>query len=436
MSQINLRLSASQVLLKVIKNGQSLTVSLDNVFESVTDIKDRAFIQALCYGVCRQYHRLDFILQQLLSKSLRNKDTDIKVVLLMGLYQLQYMRVKPHAAVSETVAVVAKKKSWAKGLINGVLRQYIREQESVESKADQFFPALISHPQWLVNRIELDWTEQAKEILQQNNQQPPMVLRVNLAKITQSAYSELLAKNEIEAETVSFCSSAIKLTQAVGVEKLPGFSEGMVSVQDTAAQLTAELLEVKSGHSVLDLCAAPGGKTAAVLERQSDAVSMLAVDIDENRLSRVKDNLLRLQLQARVVVGDATNPRQWANSETFDRILVDAPCSAIGVIRRHPDIKLLRRESDIEELQLIQQKILKAAWGLLKPGGVLLYATCSILKQENEQQIEGFLSQQSDASEIVINADWGIKRKFGRQVLTGDQDMDGFYYAKLLKENE
>ncbi|MCK5477550.1 MAG: methyltransferase domain-containing protein, partial [Methylococcales bacterium] len=213
-----------------------------------------------------------------------------------------------------------------------------------------------------------------------------------------------------------------------------GFGDGLVSVQDAAAQLAAELLDVQPGQSVLDLCAAPGGKTAAILEGQVEQVSMMAVDIDQSRLDRVEENLQRLKLQAKVVVGDATQPESWVQGNTFDRILVDAPCSALGVIRRHPDIKILRRESDISSLQAIQQQILNAAWDLLVPGGVLLYATCSILKQENEEQIEVFLEQHVDAFNEPIEVNWGIKRKFGRQLLTGDSNMDGFYYAKLVKQ--
>lgn len=428
----SLRKQAATVLCKVVKEGQSLTAALDNVLETVDEAKDRAFIQALCYGVVRHYHRLDFILQQLLSKSLRNKDADIKMLLLIGIYQLQYMRVKTHAAVSETVSA-AKKKSWAKSLINAVLRQYMREQDALEKQADDNALAASSHPEWLVNKITKDWPENVQALLVENNKQPPMTLRVNLSQSNQHDYLELLAEHDIPATAVPFCCSAIILKQPVAVEKLPHFSDGMVSVQDTAAQMAAELLDVQAGQSVLDLCAAPGGKTAAILERQAKPVSMTAVDIDEARLSRVKENLQRLKLKAKVVVGDAAKPAEWVQGKMFDRILVDVPCSALGVIRRHPDIKILRRESDIAELQTIQQSILTAAWELLVPGGILLYATCSILKQENERQIQTFLAGRSNAEEVDIAADWGIKRSFGRQVLTGQQNMDGFYYAKLVK---
>lgn len=429
---MSLRKIATSILTKVIKDGQSLTVALDHGLDSMPNDKDRAFIQALCFGVLRQYHQLDFILQQLLSKSIRSKDTDIKVLLLIGLYQLKFMRVKSHAAVSETVAA-ANKKKWAKSFINGVLRQYLREQEKFDRIEEHNSIALNSHPQWLIDRLEKDWPEHLDCLLQENNKQAPMVLRVNLIQTTQQDYLDILEANSITATAVSFCSTAIILKQAIAVDQLPGFADGMVSVQDTAAQLAAELLDVQAGQSVLDLCAAPGGKTAAIIERQPNIGSMLAVDIDEARLGRVKENLQRLKLQAKTVVGDASQPKQWAEGQLFDRILIDAPCSAIGVIRRHPDIKLLRKDNDITELQEVQQQILNEAWSLLAPAGILLYATCSILKQENETQIEAFLSRHSDAQEVLIKSEWGIKRKFGRQILTGELDMDGFYYAKLVK---
>jgi 16S rRNA (cytosine967-C5)-methyltransferase len=237
----------------------------------------------------------------------------------------------------------------------------------------------------------------------------------------------------IDAERFDACDSAITLPQAVSVESLPDFHDGLVSVQDLAAQLAAQLLDAQANQSVLDMCAAPGGKTAAILERQPDLKSLLAIDVDSQRLERVTQNLQRLQLSAETLAADASQPQNWAKGRQFERILLDAPCSGLGVIRRHPDIKLLRRESDIAALQSLQAQILEAAWSLLTVDGILLYATCSILKQENEQQIEAFLARHTDAVEIKIEADWGIARPHGRQIITGQQQMDGFYYAKLRK---
>ena len=427
---MNTRLIAAQVLSRVLQDGQSLTAVLESALKAVESGKDRAFIQALCYGVCRTYHRLDFILSELLDKPL--KDQGVKALALVGLYQLKYMRVKPHAAVSETV-LAARKKPWAKALINALLRSYLREQDKLEQKADNVQSAAVSHPDWLIKKIQEDWPQQAQQILHENNQQPPMALRVNLARISTDQYLQQLSEQGIEAVAVSFCPSAIILDKPVAVDLLPGFAEGLVSVQDTAAQLAAGLLDVQAEHRVLDVCAAPGGKTAHILEHQPQLKELVAVDIDESRLQRVSDTLQRLRLPAKLVVGDAASPQDWWDGQLFDRILLDAPCSALGVVRRHPDIKLLRRAEDIKPLQALQLNILNAVWPLLAPGGIMLYATCSILKQENEQQIDAFLAEHPDAVELPIDAVWGFAGSHGRQIMTGESAMDGFYYARLGK---
>ncbi|MCX7086295.1 MAG: 16S rRNA (cytosine(967)-C(5))-methyltransferase RsmB [Methylococcales bacterium] len=427
---MNTRLIAARVISRVLQEGQSLTVALDNGMLSVESPKDKAFIQAVCYGVCRYFYRLDFILNELLDKPI--KDTEIKALALVGLYQLNYMRVKQHAAVSETV-LAAKKKPWAKALINALLRSYLRQQHELEQKADTSPTASVSHPKWLLKLIEQDWPEQALQILQENNQQPPMVLRVNLAVNTRDKYLQALSDKELDAEAVSFCDSSLVLNKPVPVELLPGFAQGHVSVQDTAAQLAAGLLDVQIGHRVLDVCAAPGGKTVHILERQPHLKELVAVDIDAARLARVQENLQRLNVSAQLVVGDATQPADWWDGQLFDRILLDAPCSALGVIRRHPDIKILRKPDDIVALQALQKTILATTWPLLAPSGLLLYATCSILKQENEQQIEAFLAMHDDAVELPIDAKWGVVGQRGRQILTGTLAMDGFYYALIKK---
>jgi 16S rRNA (cytosine967-C5)-methyltransferase len=427
---LNTRLIAARTLSRVLQDGQSLTTALEAALQTVESGKDRAFIQALCYGVCRTYHRLDFILSELLDKPLR--DLDVKALVLVGLYQLKYLRVKPHAAVSETV-LAARKKPWAKALINALLRGYLREQDGLEQKADKVQYAAVSHPDWLIKQIEQDWPQQAQHILLENNQPPPMALRVNLARISRDQYLQQLSEQGIEAVTVGFCPSAIMLEKPVTVDLLPGFAEGLVSVQDTAAQLAAGLLDVLAGSRVLDVCAAPGGKAAHILEYQPQLKELVAVDVDASRMQRVSDTLQRLKLPATLVVGDAANPQDWWDGQLFDRVLLDAPCSALGVIRRHPDIKLLRRAEDIKPLQALQLSILHAVWPLLAPGGIMLYATCSILKQENEQHIEVFLAAHPDAVELPIDAAWGFAGSHGRQIMTGESAMDGFYYARLGK---
>lgn len=424
----NTRDVSATVIVKVFK-GKSLTVALDEAWDGEIDAKDKAFIQALCYGTIRYYNRLECILNQLVHKPI--KELNVKALALLGLYQLQYMRVKDHAAVSETVAVM-KKKPWAKSLLNAVLRRYLREQERLNAFADKH--AAYNHPDWMIKRIKADWPEEAKHIFTENNQAAPMVLRVNRKFCSRDDYFILLQKNNMSAELSNYAVDAIILTEAVMVDQLPHFNEGWVSVQDSAAQMAAPLLNAQPAERILDLCAAPGGKTAHILALQEDLHELLAVDIDTGRLESVVENLQRLQGEATLLAADAAEPDTWWDGQLFDRILLDAPCSALGVIRRHPDIKLLRFEQDIDALQVLQQRILESAWQMLKPGGILLYATCSILKQENEEQIASFLKAHSDASEAIITANWGVKRPHGRQVLTGFDTMDGFYYARLCKK--
>ena len=429
---MNLRGIAAEILAQVIGDGRSLTAALVSPLNKLKDSKDRAFVQALCYGVIRHYFALDYILAQLLGKPLKAKDSDIKALLLIGLYQLQHMRVKSHAAVSETVAA-SKHKPWARSLVNAVLRQYLRDAEALQQACVHDRQAHLNHPAWIINLLMQSWPAEYQQILTANDQPPPLALRVNLLQGSRDQYLDMLTAQGIAAQSVDFCETALVLDQAMAVDQLPEFQQGRVSVQDIAAQLAAELLDAGPGQRVLDLCAAPGGKTAAILERQPAVQSLLAVDIDEQRLLRVKQTLQRLQLEAETLAADAAEAESWANGRQFERILLDAPCSGFGVIRRHPDIKLLRRDSDITVLQDQQRRILEAAWQLLTPGGILLYATCSILKQENEEQIAAFLQNHPDATEIAIIAAWGEARPHGRQVLTGDGQMDGFYYAKLEK---
>ena len=426
---MNTRLIAARTLVRVLDGGQSLTSALEHTLQALENPKDKAFVQAVCYGVCRYYHRLQFILSQLLDKPI--KDAEIYALALVGLYQLAFMRVKMHAAVSETVDAT-RKKSWAKNLINALLRRYLREHESLELQADLNPSALHSHPKWLIARIQNDWgNEKAAKIFHANNELPPMMLRVNALQTTRENYLQQLADLEIEAEAVETCPSAIHLIKPVAVFSLPNFESGAVSVQDTAAQFAAGLLELRAGQRILDLCAAPAGKTAHILESQPD-LDCVAVDIDATRMLRVETNLQRLNLSAQLIVGDATQPEIWWDGKCFDRILVDAPCSALGVIRRHPDIKLLRRADDLIALPALQAAILKAAWSMLKEGGLLVYATCSILKAENEDQITQFLAEHADAKEIPFDSN---PAKHGWQILTGDDNCDGFYYARLRKES-
>jgi len=426
----NPRAAAARILGQVARNGRSLSRALENMPPASGD--DRALIQEMCYGVLREHHRLSIMVAHLLKKPLKEKDADVQALLLLGLYQLMCMRVPDHAAVSETVAATAVlKKVWARGMVNGVLRNFQRQQKSLLAQVDATEEGRWSHPQWLIDTLREAWPADWQAVLAANNQRPPMCLRINTAKISVDDYLQLLKKNEIAASRSTLTTSAIRLKQPQDVTVLPGFAEGWLSVQDEAAQQAAFLMALEPGQHVLDVCAAPGGKTAHMLELAE--LEMVAVDIDATRLQRVEENLQRLGGTARCIVGDASIPKEWWDGQPFDRILLDAPCSATGVIRRHPDIKLLRRESDIKKLVALQAKILDAIWPLLKPGGMLVYATCSVLPEENAGQIMTFVDKQPDAQPGMIKVPWGMRTMAGQQVLPGDNGMDGFYYACLEK---
>jgi 16S rRNA (cytosine967-C5)-methyltransferase len=354
------------------------------------------------------------------------------VLALIGLYQLQFMRVKPHAAVGETVSA-AGSRTWAKPLLNGILRNYQRERESLEARVNEHEPSACAHPPWLFKKLQKDWPTDATALFKHNNELPPLTLRVNRLKQTREAYLARLVERDILAAASPACDSAITLINPMAVEAIPGFANGDVSVQDAAAQLAAGLLNLEIGQRVLDLCAAPGGKTAHILEHCPEISELVAVDISGDRLIRVQENLDRIGLKATLVTADAVNPAGWWDARPFDRILVDAPCSATGVIRRHPDIKVLRQPSDINDLCQTQLQILEAAWSMLAKGGQLLYATCSVLRAENEETISRFLCEHADACELPIYAEWGVSASHGRQILTGTGNMDGFYYARLAK---
>lgn len=424
------RRTAAWILTRVIVEGQSLTDALSAL--ETLPAEQRPFVQAACYGVVRWYHRLDFILSRLLRKPV--KDNEIKMLALLGLYQLRCMEVKPYAAVSETVSAVGRKQ-WAKSLLNALLRNYLRRREALEAEADADPVASVSHPLWLQNKIAEGWPQDSTGIFQANNQQAPMTLRVNLEAVTREEYQQRLKQSGLNATPVAGIDSALMLERPVPVQHLPGFCEGLVSVQDAAAQLAAPLMMLSSGRRVLDVCAAPGGKTLHLLEHCPALQGVVALDVDAKRLQRIQDNLNRRgkPMPVELKVADARQIGDWWDGVHFDRILLDAPCSGTGVIRRHPDIKLLRREADINALTRVQREIFDAVWPLLAPGGILLYATCSILKEENEQQVSAFLADYPDAQAVTIQAEWGQPSGPGRQILPGENAMDGFYYARLKK---
>jgi 16S rRNA (cytosine967-C5)-methyltransferase len=426
------RSAAIAVLGAVLVNGRSLATARRLIQEGLEDARERSLAMELVNGVLRWRFRLEAVLAQLLNKPLRKKDHDVQLVLLIALYELIELRTPEYAVVNEAVAQTRHlRKKWASAMVNGVLRNFIRDRQSLLARVDQDAMARYSHPQWLIEVLKQDWPQQAAEILAANNQRPPMWLRVNRARVSVEDYIKLLQTQQLGATRHPVADTALRLDAPMDVNALPGFADGLVSVQDASAQLAAKLLAAEDGERVLDLCAAPGGKTCHVLETAND-IQMTAVELEPLRMQRVQQNLDRLGLRARLVTGDATDPQSWWDGELFDRILLDAPCSATGVIRRHPDIKSLRQPADLAALAQVQQQILQQAWSQLRSGGVLLYVTCSVLKQENEQQIAQLLSA-ADAHELVIDEHWGVACRHGRQLLPGDLDGDGFYFAKLKK---
>lgn len=414
---MNSRAQAARILAKIFAGQGNLDHGLQRIEQ------DKPFIQHLCYGVCRYYHSLHPMVQQLLNKPLT--DDEILALIYLGLYQLHHENAESFAVVNECVEATKQlNKHWAGKLVNAVLRGFIRDKNSLFSEK-QPLSATYHHPSWLIKKIKRAYPDAWQKILADNQKSPPMSLRVNQQKISRDDYQKLLAEQGIESAKSSLSNSGLNLFSPCSVSKLPKFSEGYCFVQSEAAQLAAELLEVKPKQRILDACAAPGGKTCHILEIDPGN-EVIALDNHPQRAERITENLQRLGLTAKVQVADANDIANWWDKTPFDRILLDAPCSATGVIRRHPDIKLLRRARDIKPLQNLQLQLLTRLWKTLKPGGILLYATCSILPAENQDVITTFLSQQKDAELVSIS-----KQAIGWQLLP--KMGDGFYYGKLVK---
>jgi len=428
------RVLAAIILVSVSKDHHSLDGALQFHLPADVHQQDAAFIRELCYGSLRHWIQLQALVNACMERPLRNKDADINAILILGLYQLKYMRVPDHAALSESVnAVEYFRKSWARKLVNGVLRTLQRTYDEKLDELKANSNAYYNHPDWMLDRIQQQWPQQWQDILAANDKHPPLVLRVNTHKISVADCIEQLAQNDITAHIMPHVATAIRLEQALDITALTLFRQGMLSVQDAAAQCAAPLLSLQPQDRVLDVCAAPGGKTGHILECQTELESVTAVEIDSDRCNRIQENMDRLGYKVTLICADAIDVDSWWDNKLFDKILLDVPCSASGVMRRHPDIKLLRTEQDIDNLQQIQQQILVKMWPLLRPGGSLLYVTCSIFEQENEQQIQHFLETHSDAQATMEAVEWGESTGAGRQILPGSSDMDGFYFCLLQK---
>ncbi|GLS24582.1 16S rRNA (cytosine(967)-C(5))-methyltransferase RsmB [Marinibactrum halimedae] len=455
----DVRVQAAQVIARLNTHQETLAQTLPQALDKVAE-RDRALLQELCFGTLRWYPRLKQVYLQLIETPLKAKEADIEALIFLGLYQLIYTRIPDHAALSATVdATKALKKPWASKLINAVLRRFQRESEALLATADTSELGRTAHPKWLLKAINQHWPNYRDQIIEANNAHPPFTLRVNTEVNTREQYRSALNQAGIEHEPCTFSTEGITLNSATSVDNLPGFREGHCSIQDEAAQLAAHLLQPQAGDRILDACCAPGGKTGHILEIQPDIHQLVALDISEKRLQQVTENLERLRYgqhesagakektetnRIQLAIGDASQPDTWTDLEhqnlnlqqthVFDRILIDAPCSATGVIRRHPDIKQLRIVNDIKTLADLQLSILNGLWPLLKPGGILVYATCSIMPTENSDNIARFLAMHTDATDVALAGPWGIAQPHGRQLLPHVSGHDGFYYCVLMKQ--
>lgn len=431
---INVRGLAALAIAPLLEDKGSLKQTLTDSLLRCED-KDRGLLRQLCYGTTRHYPKLQLIAEALLERPIRKSDTQISALLLIGLYQLLEMRIPAHAAISETVEASHQLDlARASGLLNAILRRFSREKDTIIESlyAEQVF--LFNHPHWFIEKLKHNWPTFWQEILAQNNLQAPMTLRVNQLHVSRETYLTRLESAEISATACAHARHGLTLNSAVDVHELPGFAEGDVSVQDEAAQLSSDLLDAKEGEHILDACAAPGGKLCHLLESRQN-ITVDALEISPKRADKIIENIERLNLNARIIIADASSAEWWDKKE-YDKILVDAPCSATGVIRRNPDIKLLRKAEEIHQLSNLQLKILNNLWNMLKRGGTLVYATCSIFPQENERLIERFIKENNDAIHTPINANWGIERPFGRQLFPQPNGHDGFFYATLTKATD
>jgi len=416
---LNSRWQAALLLNTIISEGKSI---------SELSFPD-ALSQELVYGTLRFYFRLEKYLNTLLDDP-KKVHPQIYALCLIGLYQLDYLSMATHAVVNETVkATTTFKKPWAKGLVNAVLRRFLREKAEITSQLEKDPVFETAFPLWLIEAIQKAWPNEASQIMQESNQRPPMTLRVNRKHISREAY---LKKLTVACTPHPLLPDAITLDTPTAIQALPGFEQGEISVQDAGAQLAACFLNVQSGEKVLDACAAPGGKAAHILQCTPD-VDLTLIDVNANRIEKLKKDFSRMQLQANIKVADALAPKTYHEGALYDAILCDAPCSSVGVIRRHPDIKVLRKKDDLIPLSTLQTQMIRTLFGLLKSGGRLLYATCSILPEENENIVARFVKENPHAQVIPLPTGYGVNTSHGIQILPGTANMDGFYYALIQK---
>jgi 16S rRNA (cytosine967-C5)-methyltransferase len=432
------RAAAARVVHRVIDERRNLDDALAAGRDGLP-LRAHSELQAWCYGTLRWWPRIACQLAALSARPLDDMDPLARALLAVALFQIQHSPIPPHAVVDESVAATRLLGCVrASGFVNALLRRYMRERASIDARALATPAGRFAHPDWLIECMRNDWPDDYARMLDANNEHPPLWLRVNRRKIEVDAYLRSLNDAGLDAQRAPRIPTALRLEKAVGVDAIPGFAEGKVSVQDAGAQLAAPLLDARSGHRVLDACAAPGGKTCHIAEQTADLATLLAIDRDAERVELIRENLDRLGLSATLAAVDATKPAQWWDGRPFDRILLDVPCSATGVVRRHPDIKILRRPEDIPAFARLQMQLLSALWPLLVPGGRFVYASCSILSAENSQVIADFLSAHPEARAALLDpalAEIGRVRagEPGLYLIVGEAGTDGFYYACLEK---
>lgn len=443
---ITARARAVRVLCQVLGDRRKLSEALERQPDRLVDARDQALCKELCFGVLRWLPRLQWLHRKLRDGNHHQDTLVLRCVLYTGLYQIDHLQVPDHAAVSTSVELCRTlDQPRAAKLLNALLRRYLREQETMQQRMVQHETALHAHPRWWLETLRQAWPDDWQTLIVENNQRPPLYLRVNCLRKSRPAFLDMLDRTGIQASPCRHTPSALRLTGALPVAQLPGFAQGQCAVQDGSAQLTAELLPVPAGARMLDACAAPGGKTGLFLERWPDMAALVAIDRQAHRVAKLIGNLQRLghlkpgypasgqNQRLAILQADLRCPETWWDGEAFDVILLDAPCSGSGIIRRQPDIKNLRRARQLRQLINTQQQLLQTCWGLLKPGGRLLYATCSVLPAENSAQVAWFSGQQPDCVLQPIQAPWGRDTGFGTQLMTGHQGMDGFFYALLGK---
>jgi 16S rRNA (cytosine967-C5)-methyltransferase len=428
------RALAARGLAEIALRGASLREVMQRDAPKLADPRDRALLMALLSEGARWWLRFDAAIDGLLEKSLRHKDPAVHALLVLGLVQLEILELRDYAAVAATVeAVRVLKRPQLAGLVNAVLRRWQRERETLLAQLDAKAQTRHAHPQWLANALQHDWPEQAEAVMAADNAEPPLTLRVNRQRSERQALIDQLHTAGYEATPHAWLADALVLPHSGDVTRMPGFDDGWFAVQDGAAQVAADLADLRDGLRVLDACAAPGGKACHLLERAN--IDLTALEFDASRAERIRQNLMRLRLNAKIAIGDAGAPSSWWKGQPFDRILIDAPCSATGVLRRRPDVRLHRRESDVTAMHAQQRRILSALWPLLAQGGRLVYITCSVLRAENEVIVGDLLASQADAEIVEFILPAGQAAALGWQILPGDGDLDGMYYAVLRKRD-